>query len=64
MKCAFCIVTRMLGKDIITSQPILEALAMAAEAVTVVKGKAMCIEHLHQHLRESIEAKNSDPLGS
>lgn len=54
----------MLGKDIITSQPILEALAMAAEAVTVVKGKAMCIEHLHQHLRESIEAKNSDPLGS
>lgn len=63
MKCAFCIADSMVGKNITRMEPIRKAVTKADEAVSIVKGRAICAEHLRQYLAESIKATIRDPLG-
>jgi hypothetical protein len=48
MKCITCIHRSLRNKDISNSTPVQNGVDGAADAVTVVDGFALCVEHLHE----------------
>jgi hypothetical protein len=48
MKCITCINRSLRNVDISNSVPVQNGVDGAADAVTIIDGSALCVEHLHE----------------
>ena len=63
MKCITCIHRSLRNTDISNSTPVQNGVDGAADAVTVVDGNALCVEHLHERLSNMAIADYIKALG-